>query len=96
MTNKQRISKTVECISYHTKLPILWQLNVLLYILAYVGVSAAYIATDHTLLMFVAFIALVFTHILSFLFTHWSVDFRTFVAYKKVIPLLFYTQLMRL
>lgn len=85
MKINQRLSKTIESISYQHELPFARRLNVFPYVLLYVAAAVALLVeAEYTLYIVVALTILAFSHILSFLFTHWSVDFNTLVAYKKV------------
>lgn len=67
-------------------MPLIQRLNVLVFVAVYIGLAAWYVtgSEEHQLVVGIAAVITGLLHILSFLFTHWSVEFRAFVAFKKV------------
>jgi hypothetical protein len=71
--------------------PPLFRLNVLPFVPFYIAALYFYLFDEHLPEFgLVGFFAILFFHIISFLFMHWSVDYRARVAYVKVHALSFF------
>lgn len=76
--------KVVDCVDFLRKRHWAWRLDLWPFAIMYGAWLAAIVPRSDAVDAFIVLGGLVALHILIFLFTVWSVDFKCFVQYSKV------------
>lgn len=88
--HQTRLSKAVQSVSLHAERPILLRPNFLPFPPLYLSSLYFYFtSSDYAEFGLVGFVFVCLLHILSYLFLHWSINYRARVAYYEVHILFF-------